>query len=450
MSTKVSSNNVVSVSDLSKSYRLYETPFDRLKESFHPLRKKYHRDFHALENVSFQVKQGETVGILGRNGSGKSTLLKILTGVLTPSAGTVDVKGRVLALLELGAGFNPELTGIENIYFNGMLLGASRLEMDARLDAILEFADIGEFIDQPVKTYSSGMYVRLAFAVIANMDADVLIIDEALSVGDAFFVQKCMRFLRRFIEQGTLIFVSHDAGAVTSLCDRAIWLDKGGMQLDGTPKEVTEAYLANLYEVQQGASSTNIVNNKSQQFAYDEFHDMRVDFINSSTLRNDIQLFKFEENENSFGKGGAEVKHVVILDEQDRPLSWCVGGEKVTLLIHCLTLELLKDPVVGFIVKDRLGQIIFADNTFLNYINRPQSVHSGQSIEARFSFRMPVLPNGDYSISVAIADGIQDEHVQHRWMNDALIFKVQASSVCHGLIGVPMNDISLVVGADEM
>ena len=441
----MSSDVVVSVAGLSKSYRLYESSFDRLKESFHPLRKKYHRNFHALDNINFQVRQGETVGILGRNGSGKSTLLKMLTGVLTPSAGTLVVQGRVLALLELGAGFNPELTGIENIYFNGTLLGASRQEMDGRLDAILEFADIGEFIDQPVKTYSSGMYVRLAFAVIANMDADVLIIDEALSVGDAFFVQKCMRFLRTFIEHGTLIFVSHDAGAVTGLCDRAIWLDKGVMQLDGTPKEVTEAYLANLYEVQQGASSANIGNNRSQQFAYDEPHDMRLDFINSSALRNDIQLFQFEENENSFGKGGAEVKHVVILDEQDRPLSWCVGGEKVTLLIHCLALESLKNPVVGFIVKDRLGQIIFADNTFLTYTEDFQSVHSGQAIEARFSFRMPVMPNGDYSISVAIADGTQEEHVQHRWINDALFFKIQTSSVYHGLVGIPMSDIKLVV-----
>lgn len=439
-------NIAISVVGLSKSYRLYESPFDRLKESFHPLRKKYHRDFHALKNISFQVKRGETVGILGRNGSGKSTLLKMLTGVLTPSAGTLAVKGRVLALLELGAGFNPDLTGIENIYFNGTLQGASRQEMDTRLDAILDFADIGEFVDQPVKTYSSGMYVRLAFAVIANMDADVLIIDEALSVGDVFFVQKCMRFLRRFIERGTLIFVSHDTGAVASLCDRAIWLDRGEMQLDGTPKDVTESYLASLYEVQQGVSSDNIVTEKAQQILHVEPRDMRLDFINSSTLRNDIQLFQFEENGNSFGKGGAEVKHVVILDEQDCPLSWCVGGENITLLIGCVAIAPLTTPVIGFVVKDRLGQIVFADNTFLTYFRQPQPVYSGQTIEARFSFRMPVMPNGDYSISVAIADGTEEEHVQHRWINDALIFKIQASSVCHGLLGVPMNDISIVVG----
>ena len=441
----MSTNNAINVEGLSKSYQLYETPLDRLKESFHPLRKKYHRDFHAVENISFHVKQGETVGILGRNGSGKSTLLKMLTGVLTPSAGTVVVQGRVLALLELGAGFNPELTGIENVYFNGTLLGASHQEMDARLDAILEFADIGEFVDQPVKTYSSGMYVRLAFAVIANMDADVLIIDEALSVGDAFFVQKCMRFLRTFIEHGTLIFVSHDAGAVTALCDRAIWLDKGVMQLDGTPKDVTEAYMANLYETQQGASSTNITVEKTQQISNIEPRDMRLDFINSSTLRNDIQLFQFEKDGSSFGRGGAEVKHVTILDDQDHPLSWCVGGENITLYIGCVAIKSLKKPIIGFIVKDRLGQIVFADNTFLAYTDRPQPAQSGQTIEARFSFRMPVMPTGDYSISVAIADGTEEEHVQHRWINDALMFRIQTSSVCHGLVGIPMSDIKLNV-----
>lgn len=439
------SDIVISASGLSKVYQLYESPFERLKESFHPLRKKYHREFHALDGVSFQVRKGETVGIIGRNGSGKSTLLKMLTGVLTPSAGNLEVRGRVLALLELGAGFNPELTGIENIYFNGTLLGASRQEMNTKLESILSFADIGEFVNQPVKTYSSGMYVRLAFAVIANMDADVLIVDEALSVGDAFFVQKCMRYLRSFIESGTLIFVSHDTGAITSLCDRAIWIDKGLMLKDSTPKDVTEAYLANLYETQQGESSTTLVKENKPQTVYSEPRDMRLDFINASSLRNDIQLFQFEESGNSFGKGGAEVRNVLILDCNDCPLSWCVGGENVNLVICCVARESLNNVVIGFVVKDRLGQIVFADNTFLTYVDKPQAVNSGQNIEARFSFRMPVMPNGDYSISVAIADGTQEEHIQHRWINDALMFKIQTSSICHGLVGVPMSQIRIRV-----
>src|SRR6185369_12594138 len=217
----------IKVENLSKVYRLYNSPQDRLKESLHPLRKKYHHDFYALNDVRFEVKRGDTVGIIGTNGSGKSTLLKIITGVLTPSSGSVTVNGRVSALLELGAGFNPELTGIENAYYNGMLMGFTTEQMDAKLEDILSFADIGEFVHQPVKMYSSGMLMRLAFAVIANVDADIMVIDEALAVGDAFFVQKCMRFLRKFMETGTVLFVSHDTGAAVALCKTAIWLSNG-------------------------------------------------------------------------------------------------------------------------------------------------------------------------------------------------------------------------------
>lgn len=437
---------VLNVENLTKVYKLYNSPFDRFKESLHPLRKKFHHEFHALNDVSFQALQGETVGIIGRNGSGKSTLLKILTGVLSPSAGATQVNGRVLALLELGAGFNPELTGIENIYFNGMLLGAGRDEMDRKLNAILAFADIGEFVFQPVKTYSSGMYVRLAFAVIANMDADILIVDEALSVGDAFFVQKCMRFLRKFIERGTLIFVSHDAGAIASLCSRVIWIDRGGVKRDGEPKEVTEAYLADLYESQQGQSvyqgSVSLKKNIDSSVG---LRDMRQDFLNASNQRNDIQLFTFKEGGQTFGKGGAEIELVTILDQHGQPLSWCVGGENVTLLIRCVVREYLAKPVVGFVVKDRLGLAIFADNTYLACLGETQVAQKGQTIEVRFSFRMPVMPIGDYSISVAIADGTQEEHIQHQWINDALIFKIQTSIVCHGLVGIPMSQIEMQI-----
>ena len=435
----------IKIENLTKVYRLYEDPVDRLKESLHPFRKKYHRDFHALKDVSFTVKKGETVGIIGRNGAGKSTLLKILTGVLTPTAGQIVTSGKVLALLELGAGFNPELTGIENVYFNGTLLGASREEMDGKLDAILEFADIGDFINQPVKTYSSGMYVRLAFAVIANMEADVIIVDEALSVGDAFFVQKCMRFLRKFIEHGTLVFVSHDTGAVLNLCDRAIWLHQGTVCKDGHPKEVAEAYLADLYEAQQGASAVAVSKPKQVFDTTIQPRDQRLDFINATSLRNDIEFFAFKDDGLAFGKGGASIETIVLLDKSGRPLSWVVGGEEISLVIQCRIKEQLQNPIVGFIVKDRLGQSVFADNTFLTYIDSPVPVASEQILEAQFSFRMPVMPTGDYSISAAVAEGTQQEHIQHQWINDALIFKVHSSHVCQGLIGVPMTEIRMLV-----
>jgi lipopolysaccharide transport system ATP-binding protein len=435
----------IKVENISKVYHLYDDPVDRLKESLHPLRKKYHRDFFALKDVCFKVKKGETVGIIGKNGSGKSTLLKILTGVLTPTEGHVATNGKVLALLELGAGFNPELTGIENIYFNGTLLGATKEEMDGKLEAILDFADIGEFVYQPVKTYSSGMYVRLAFAVIANMDADVLIVDEALSVGDAFFVQKCMRFLREFIKNGTLIFVSHDSGAVLNLCSRAVWLHEGILKNDGHPKEVTEAYLADLYESQQGASPILSCVAEGPSGEQIEPRDARLDFINTTSFRNDIEMFSFQDAGLSFGRGGASVSSIKLVDEMNVPLSWVVGGEVVGLVIRCLIRDSLLNPIVGFVVKDRLGQSVFADNTYLTYLHESISVTSGQTLEVQFSFRMPVMPVGDYSISVAIAEGTQQEHVQHQWINDALAFKVHSSSVCHGLLGIPMKKILMRV-----
>ena len=221
----------ICVSKLSKRYEIYETPRDRLKQFILPRLQglagqqveEYFRGFWALQDVSFEVKKGETLGIIGRNGSGKSTLLQMICGTLNPTAGKIQTIGRVVALLELGSGFNTEFTGRENIYMYASILGLTTQEIDARYEEIIEFADIGEFIEQPVKTYSSGMYVRLAFAVIANVEADVIIVDEALSVGDAFFVQKCMRFLRKFIEQGTLVFVSHDA-ALEPLFDRTLRL----------------------------------------------------------------------------------------------------------------------------------------------------------------------------------------------------------------------------------
>src|SRR5262249_21598801 len=212
----------------------------------------YYREFWALRDVSFEVHKGETVGIIGRNGAGKSTLLQILCGTLHPNNGAVTVIGRVAALLELGSGFNPEFSGRENVYLNASVLGLSRNEVEDRFDDIAAFADIGDFIDRPVKTYSTGMLVRLAFAVAAHVDADILVIDEALAVGDAFFVQKCMRWLRAFMRRGTLLFVSHDAGSVVNLCDRAIWLHNGALVMDDSARLVTETYLQSLAEEAYG------------------------------------------------------------------------------------------------------------------------------------------------------------------------------------------------------
>jgi lipopolysaccharide transport system ATP-binding protein len=457
----MSSEIAIKVSNLSKCYQIYDKPHDRLKQSIYPRLqrlagkqpKQYFREFWALNDVSFEIKKGETVGIIGRNGSGKSTLLQMICGTLNPTSGNIQTHGRIAALLELGSGFNPEFTGRENVYMNAAVLGLSTEETDARFDEIVSFADIGDFIGQPVKTYSSGMMVRLAFAVIAHVDADILVVDEALAVGDAFFTQKCMRFLRGFMKSGTVLFVSHDTAAVVNLCNKAILLDHGTVIMAGHPKEVAEQYLAKLYETNQeieGVRISEVVTLDDAKQAVSEYRDMREALINGSTLRNDIEVFKFElSDESGFGAGGAAITSVRILDAYGTPLSWIVGGEDVFLEVRCKANENLFRPIVGFQFKDRLGQVVFADNTYISHQFSAPTIKAGECFVAKFEFRMPMLPSGDYSISPAVGDGSQEEHTQHHWIHDALIVRVHASSVCLGLIGIPMRNIELKVEGER-
>ena len=414
---------VISVAGVSKVYQIYDRPQHRLWQSLFRGRRRFYREFCALQDVSFDIGRGEIVGVVGRNGSGKSTLLQIISGTSTPTAGAVRTSGRIAALLELGAGFNPEFTGRENVYVNGAIYGLTPREIDGRYDRIVEFADIGPFIDQPIKTYSTGMVVRLAFAVIAHVDADVLVIDEALAVGDAFFVQKCMRFLREFMRTGTILFVSHDAGAVVNLCRRAIWLHGGRKLADGPAREVVESYLASLAEA-----------------AYAEGPAVMAPPPAAPAL---VDAPRPEQR--SFGKGGARIVEVALLDTAGRPLQAIAGGEAVTLRLRCRTREALERPIVGFIVKDRLGQVLFSENTFLRYGDRPVRCGPDSTIEARFAFSMPILAPGEYTIGAAIADGTRLDHVQHHWIHDALVVTSVSSSVSTGLIGIPMREISLTV-----
>lgn len=441
----------IRVQNLSKCYSIYETPSNRLKQFIVPRLqrlvglspKQYFREFWALRDISFEVKKGETLGIIGRNGSGKSTLLQLICGTLSPSTGTVEVNGRVAALLELGSGFNVEFTGSENIYMNASILGLSQKEINDRFDQIVAFADIGEFIEQPVKTYSSGMMMRLAFAVIAHVDADILVIDEALAVGDAFFTQKCMRFLRNFMKTGTVLFVSHDTGSIKNLCNSALWLEKGQMIQEGASKEVCELYLEAFYEAQQGKSSATQLKTFQKQDNFHLLKDQRLEFINASNLRNDLQIFNFNPDAASFGKGGAQIYDVRLLDENDHPLAWIVGGEKVTLQITVHAYQDFDSPIIGFYVKDRLGQVLFGDNTFLSYRQQLIQCQKDNELQADFVFYMPLLPAGEYSITIAIANGTQETHTQHHWIHDAVLFKSESSSVVTGLVGIPMLQIKL-------
>lgn len=441
----MSSDTAIEVTQLSKCYQIYDKPSDRLKQTLMRGRKNYFSEFWALKDISFTIKKGETVGIIGRNGSGKSTLLQMVCGTLNPSSGSIRTQGRIAALLELGSGFNPEFTGRENVYLNGTILGLTQEEIDQRFDAIEAFADIGAFIEQPVKTYSSGMMVRLAFAVIAHVDADILVIDEALAVGDAFFTQKCMRFLRSFMQTGTVLFVSHDTGSVRSLCTHAIWIEKGQIIRQGSPKEVCEDYLEAFYEAQQGTSTTTRLKSTKPSDTLDVVHykDQRSDLINASNLRNDLQVFEFDPDANAFGLGGAAITAVKILDKQKAPLAWIVGGENVTLQIEVQVLEPLNSPIIGFYIKDRLGQALFGDNTYLSTLENPVECQPNQQLVAEFTFTMPRLAAGDYTITAAIANGTQEDHVQHHWIHDAVHFKSESTSITGGLIGIPMQIIAL-------
>lgn len=435
------SDIAIEVKNVAKQFKLFKRPQDRLLQAIFK-KKCYYTPFDALQNISFNVKHGETVGIVGRNGSGKSTLLQMICGTLTPSSGEIKVNGRVAALLELGAGFNPEFSGRENVYLNGAIMGLSQTEMDERIADILAFAEIGDFIDQPVKTYSSGMYVRLAFAVIAHVDADILIIDEALAVGDALFTQKCMRFLRNFKEKGTILFVSHDSAAVTNLCERAVWLNKGQMQAYGSAKEVSEAYLADLF------GSQNVQHQEVAAIqAVESWRDPRQDFINHSNLRNDLEVFHFDPSQAGFGQGAARIADVHLSDLEGNGLHWVVGGEMVRLVVQIQVAQDLDQPIVGFYVKDRLGQTLFGDNSYLSYHHNPVATPAGELLTATFEFAMPILPQGDYSIAVAVANGTQHDHVQHHWIHDALLFKSHSSATATGLVGVPMKAITIRSGA---
>lgn len=459
----MSSEVAIRVENLAKCYHIYDQPRDRLKQFFLPHVQKavriesrqYYREFWALQDVSFEVNKGETVAIIGRNGSGKSTLLQMICGTLNPTRGSIETNGRIAALLELGSGFNPEFTGRENVYLNGAVLGLSRVEIDAKFDEIAAFADIGEFIEQPVKTYSSGMMVRLAFAVIAHVDADILVVDEALAVGDAVFTQRCMRFIRSFQQQGTLLFVSHDMGSVTSLCRRGIWLDRGRLAIDGKAKNVCQAYLQHtlqsVYGEEEKLYAVGVVAaDKAPAAAPIEVADPA-----SRTLTDDAPpildyggLFEVTDNIKSargFRTGKAELIDIRI-ENMTNPVERVLqGGERVLVRVRARAIEVLERPILGFVFHDRLGQALFGENTLPFTESTPCPVPAGGDFEAVFQFRLPMLPNGDYVVFASVAEGELHDNVQHHLLHDALIVKVSSSKVRWGLVGVAFERVELKV-----
>ncbi len=364
----MSEDFVIKAEKIEKKYKLYQRNRDRVLDAFGLSGKKERFKYHyALNGVDFEVKKGETVGIIGTNGSGKSTLLKILTGVLTPTAGTVQVKGRISALLELGAGFNMDYNGIENIYLNGTMMGFSKEEIDARIDDILAFADIGEYINQPCKTYSSGMFVRLAFAVSINIDPEILIVDEALSVGDVFFQAKCYRKFEDFKKQGkTILFVSHDLSSVSRYCDRVYLLNKGEMLGSGSPKEMIDKY-KQILAGQAEEGKTEIV----------------------ETGENDTL---------EYGNGKAKITDYYITDEKGKKTSAIVKGTEYTVHMKVKMMEDLPAPIFACSVKNVRGVEITGTNTLVSH-TFDESVRKDEEYEITFRQRM-MLQGGEYLISL--------------------------------------------------
>lgn len=384
------SEHAIAVRNISKIYKIYDTPSDRLKELLNPFRKNYHREFWALRDINLQIPKGMTFGIIGQNGSGKSTLLQIIAGVLRPNSGHIEVNGRISALLELGAGFNKEFTGRENVFMQGAIMGISRKEMEARFESIAEFADIGHFIDQPAKTYSSGMYVRLAFATAINVDPDLLIIDEALSVGDVMFQRRCYRKIEDFQRAGkTIIFVSHSLGVVTSICTRAVLLDKGAITVSGEPKYVVNKY-SKLLSEREEAYAKRLSGKYDKPSPKDE------------RLQAPSGLKPQNTSEFRYGTGEAEIVDCQILDDKGEKTSILNMGKEYTVKYNVHFKKDVKEPIFGMMVKTLKGIEVFGTNTLYEGIPvGPARKGSGLTAEFKFIAR---LHQGAYALTIGVAE----------------------------------------------
>jgi lipopolysaccharide transport system ATP-binding protein len=406
--------NAIRVEQVSKLYRIYERPNDRLKEMLTRGRVKRHREFWALRDVSFEIEAGTTTGIIGPNGCGKSTLLQIITGTLEPTHGSVSIDGRVAALLELGAGFNQEFTGVENVFMNAALMGFSRSETEALLPEIERFAEIGDFIHQPVKTYSSGMYVRLAFSIAISASPQILIVDEALAVGDAIFQHRCMRRLKEMQESGvTILFVSHDPNAVRALCSRAILLGDGRVKSDGRPADVLNYYQKIIMAREEAYENT--ISSEEEHLPIDESQA-----LSGYTFRH--------------GDGSAEILKVELLDSAGRPVEFVESGERVQVRILLAFRDRIDDPVCGFLIRNRHGIHIYGTNTELQSTFFGP-VGSEETVEVRFTFEC-WLAADSYSLAVAAHS---PDAVSFDWVDGALYFNVMSATRMEGVANLDAN-----------
>lgn len=420
-------NEAVVIRNVTKVYKLYNKPVDRLKEAINPLRRNYHRDFYALKDVSFKVKKGETIGIIGKNGSGKSTLLKMITGVLTPTLGNIEVNGRISALLELGAGFNPEFTGIENIYMNGTIMGYSKEEMDMKLEDILQFADIGDFVYQPVKSYSSGMFARLAFAVSINVDPDILIVDEALSVGDVHFQAKCYRKFDEFKAKGkTILFVSHSLDSIIRYCSSAIVLNEGVLINEGSPKEMVDLY------------KKIIVNNNSNKEQDEEQVEVILDKQQEkqSSWRESIEV---NPSTIEYGDNRARIVDFGIFNQSDVVTSTLLSDELSTFKMRIQFSAEVLNPIFAYSIKDLKGMEIAGTNTWYGE-ELTGNYNKGDEVVVSFSQYLN-LQGGDYTLSLGCTGYQGDELVVYHRLYDVIMFKCVLFKSIIGIVDLKSNII---------
>ena len=420
-------DTAIEVKNLTKVYRLYDKPMDRLKDSLGLMRKKKYKEHLALNNVTLSVKKGETVGIIGTNGSGKSTILKIITGVLSPTEGEVNVDGHISALLELGAGFNMEYNGIDNIYLNGMMIGFSEEEITKRLDAILEFADIGDYVYQPVKTYSSGMFVRLAFAVAINIDPEILIVDEALSVGDVFFQAKCYHKFEEFKKQGkTILFVSHDLSSISKYCDRAVLLNQGVLIGEGTPKKMIDIYkqvLVGQYPLPKGEGE-NLLDDEDIRNAAakaSEKADAKVeDSGNKSAAGSGNTADTASENPDllEYGDGAATITEYYVTDEKGTRTNSIIKGSEFTVHMRVKFLKDVAAPIFAFTFKNIMGIEITGTNSMVEKAFL-DPVKAGDEKDITFTQKM-TLQGGEYLLSFGVTGFEQNDFTVYHRLYDAL------------------------------
>lgn len=405
----------ITVQDVTKVYRLYDKPIDRLKESISLTHKSYHKDFYALNGISFTVEKGQTVGIIGTNGSGKSTILKIITGVLTPTTGTVTVNGKISALLELGAGFNMDYTGIENIYMNGTMMGFTRKEMDEKLQDILDFADIGDFVYQPVKTYSSGMFVRLAFALAINVEPEILIVDEALSVGDVFFQAKCYRRMEEIRKSGTtILMVTHDMGSVIKYCEKVILLNRGNFVAEGEA-----GHMVDLYKKILAGQAEELEEELAQEAGGDaqvQSADLRQDYSDPHKEQLMKDKLTINPNRTEYGDKRAEIYDFGLLDERGNITNLLLKGEMFTIRERIRFHAPLEAPIFTYTIKDKKGADLTGTNTMYEGCEI-QSVESGDIYQVEFKQKM-TLQGGEYLISMSCTGFEEGEHVVYHRMYD--------------------------------